>query len=461
MPGVVLIPRGPGPVNALGFTVLRPRIRSPSRRARESENGENADERRPKRRRHNKPHKDSGTERVRKRVRQPSSEASEEHPHMSPRSRSRSVADTAGTEEDSGHQEAHRPLRRRRRKVPKKRRGALRQSAMRPRLHVSARVRGLQEDYDSELLSKRFLTRQTKDRPNSPKAQVPDPPPEGACAEEPRPVAEQVAEQPEADLKQAISGGAHTGADLLQETGWSASHGYAMAECFESAALPTSVPVMEAASTTLGAVATTALHLEEPLQTDAPKVSAAPRRFRRPRWWRPQRAVVPAAILQLQELCSEMKAERRALCKASRAEKDGRGAAAELRQLLQKCGHDLETRFDSLAARFNANCQERKVLTMQHQELQLAYAKLLAGPEWKPRRGALRPPSTVHSQSWGAGEDSNPESDDDVIVQEEPTMDVSEQIPKQVPSQTRSLSEEREQEERAEILARASGIVIW
>ena len=61
---------------------------------------------------------------------------------MRPRSCSRSVADTAGTEEDSGHQaragagqssqnlalrsvlaqqEAHRPLRRRRRKVPKDR----------------------------------------------------------------------------------------------------------------------------------------------------------------------------------------------------------------------------------------------------------------------------------------------------------------------------------------------------
>lgn len=160
-----------------------------------------------------------------------------------------------------------------------------------------------------------------------------------------------------------------------------------------------------------------------------------------------------------------MKAERRALCKATRGSaKDGVGAAAELRQLLQKCGQDLETRFDSLAARFSANCQERKVLTMQHQELQLAYAKLLAGPEWKPRRGALRPPSTLHSQSWGGGEDSNPESDDDVIVEEapvEPAMGVSERIPKQVPSQTRSLSEEREQEERAEILARASGIVIW
>ena len=44
---------------------------------------------------------------------------------------------------------------------------------------------------------------------------------EAACPA--RPVAEQVAEQPEADLKQAISGGAHTGTDLLQETGWSAS----------------------------------------------------------------------------------------------------------------------------------------------------------------------------------------------------------------------------------------------
>ncbi|CAE6966218.1 unnamed protein product [Symbiodinium sp. CCMP2456] len=458
MPGVVLIPRGPGPINALGFTVLRPRIRAPSCRARESENGESADERRPKRRRRmSKPRKDSGTDRVRQRLRSSNREASEERPHMRPRSCSRSVA-TAGTEEDS-HQEAHRPLRRRR-KVPKKRRGALRQSALRPRLHVSARVRGLQEDYDSELLSKCMLTRQTKDRPNSHKPQEPDPSPEGARAEEPR-LVEQVAE-PEGDLKQPISVVPQSG--VLQEADRS-SHGPLMAECFESAALPTSVHVLEAADTAVGAVTSTKLtHEEELLQADAQKVSAGSRRFRRPRWWRPQRAVVPAAILQLQELCTEMKAERRALCKATRAGKDGRGAAAELRQLLQKCGHDLETRFDSLATRFSANCQERKVLTMQHQELQLAYAKLLAGPQWKPRRGALRPPSTLHSQSWGGGEDSNPESDDDVIVEEapvEPGMDVSERIPKQVPSQTRSLSEEREQEERAEILARASGIVIW
>ena len=41
-----------------------------------------------------------------------------------------------------------------------------------------------------------------------------------------------------------------------------------MADCFESAALPTSVPVLEAADTAIGAVASTALTHEQELRFD-------------------------------------------------------------------------------------------------------------------------------------------------------------------------------------------------
>ncbi|CAE6969957.1 unnamed protein product [Symbiodinium natans] len=475
MPAVVLVPRVPGPVNALGFHALRPRLRSRSPDTRECDHDSRQELRQHRRHvstrrkdRHRALHRNSPLVRPHAGPRLRScSRRTEASPPL--RSHGAGVAGvTSTTEEDShdsheSHEEVRRPRRpARQARAPKRvkeRRRGLRHSTLRPRPRVSARVRGLQQDHDLELLTKNLLpTRRTRD--------------ERLEAQAPCFHALHMLHLPAACSDWCFSGFGEAELPASMETQTPAGHGV---EGVESAPAEHATSVDAAAPTgpfeelppkaTSTAVEPVAQEKGAPPAEACLEVPAAAKRLRRPRWWRPRRPVVPAAVLQLQELCREMKAERRALCKVLRAEKDGPGphgpcgVAAELRQ----CWHDLKPRLELLASRAEVERKAQRVLTAEHEELQLAYAKLLAGPGWKPRLGALRPQSTSYPQS-GGGDGPTPESDDDVIIEEDARTpkelpEVTTQMPTQAPP-ARPLSEEREEEARAKILARAVNLAL-